>query len=143
MRNAWYGPGRKRPVWGLRPESPLKRAPFSGGLSVGSSPVHGALTRGQTGRSRPGPPLGIAIALLLGLVSGAAAQQGATNILPRAALAARHFGNDAPWYEVNIPFFACSDPEIEQIYYYRWKLYKSHLKDIGEQGYGAISSPNS
>jgi hypothetical protein len=60
---------------------------------------------------------------------------GGTAILPRAALASRHFGNDAPWYESNIPFFACSDPEIEQIFYYRWKLYKSHLKDLGARGY--------
>ncbi|HEX8235233.1 MAG TPA: DUF6805 domain-containing protein [Abditibacteriaceae bacterium] len=55
--------------------------------------------------------------------------------MPRVALATRHFGNDAPWYLKNIPFFDCSDPEIEQIYYYRWKLYKSHLKDLGERGY--------
>lgn len=58
-----------------------------------------------------------------------------TTLLSRAALAARHFGNDAPWFEANIPFFDCSDPEITQIYYYRWKLYKSHLKDLGDRGY--------
>ncbi len=33
------------------------------------------------------------------------------------------------------PFFDCSDPQIKEIYYYRWKLYKSHLKDLGERGY--------
>ena len=58
-----------------------------------------------------------------------------TNFLPRARLSARHFGGDAPWYERNIPFFACSDPQIERIYYYRWKLYKSHLRDLGARGY--------
>lgn len=67
--------------------------------------------------------------------SAAAAEPAETRILPRAALAARHYGNDAPWFEQNIPFFECSDPEIEQIYYYRWKLYKSHLKDLGDRGY--------
>ena len=85
--------------------------------------------------------LGAAAALLCRPVSGEDAQpagrtrQGGTNILPRAALSSRHFGNDAPWYERNIPFFDCSDPQITQIYYYRWKLYKSHLKDLGERGY--------
>jgi hypothetical protein len=85
--------------------------------------------------------IAIATSLLCRPVPGAGAEpnttarQGETNILPRAVVAARHFGNDAPWYERNIPFFDCSDTEIEQIYYYRWKLYKSHLKDLGDRGY--------
>ncbi len=58
-----------------------------------------------------------------------------THFLPAALLAAREFGNDAPWYRRNVPFFRCSDPLIEQTYYYRWKLYKAHLKDLGERGY--------
>jgi hypothetical protein len=66
---------------------------------------------------------------------GANAQSKGTRILPQAALAARYFGNDASWYQANIPFFECSDPQIQEIYYYRWKLYKSHLKDLGERGY--------
>ena len=61
-------------------------------------------------------------------------QQG-THILPQTALAAKYFGNDAPWFQANIPFFDCSDPELTQVYYYRWQLYKSHLKDLGERGY--------
>jgi hypothetical protein len=66
---------------------------------------------------------------------GAAAQGGGTDILGRHALAVRHFGNDSPWYEENIPFFECSDPEITEVYYYRWQLWKSHLKDLGDRGY--------
>jgi hypothetical protein len=62
-------------------------------------------------------------------------RQNETNLLPRAELAARYFGNDAPWYLDNIPFFECSDPDITRIYYYRWELYKSHLKDLGPRGY--------
>jgi hypothetical protein len=65
----------------------------------------------------------------------AAAQARATNILPVKMLAAENFGNDAPWFEKNVPFFEISDPEIQQIYYYRWKLYKSHLRDLGDRGY--------
>jgi hypothetical protein len=56
-------------------------------------------------------------------------------VLPIHKLAVEHFGNDAPWYESNIPFFDCSDPELTQIYYYRWKLYKAHLRDLGSHGY--------
>jgi F5/8 type C domain/Trehalase len=63
------------------------------------------------------------------------AGQNGTSILPQTALATRYFGNDALWFEKNIPFFECSDPQITQIYYYRWRLYKSHLKDLGSRGY--------
>lgn len=65
----------------------------------------------------------------------AGGQQGATHVLPQTALAVRYFGSDAPWFQANIPFFDCSDAELEQVYYYRWKLYKSHLKDLGDRGY--------
>src|ERR1700677_3776667 len=68
------------------------------------------------------------------IVSGVAGQDG-THLLPQSSVAVRYFGNDAPWYEKNIPFFDCSDPQITQIYYYRWQLYKSHLKDLGQRGY--------
>ncbi|BDI33147.1 hypothetical protein CCAX7_51980 [Capsulimonas corticalis] len=66
---------------------------------------------------------------------GANGKRGETNILPQATLAASHFGHDAPWYKENIPFFECSDPQITEIYYYRWKDYKSHLRDLGARGY--------
>ena len=63
------------------------------------------------------------------------AGQNGTSILTQTSLAVRYFGNDAPWFEKHIPFFDCSDPQITQIYYYRWQLYKSHLKDLGSRGY--------
>ncbi|RZL66214.1 MAG: glycogen debranching protein, partial [Rhodococcus sp. (in: high G+C Gram-positive bacteria)] len=44
------------------------------------------------------------------------------------------FGADAPWFESNIPFFECADPEIEATYYYRWNLTKAHLRDLGPRG---------
>jgi hypothetical protein len=58
-----------------------------------------------------------------------------TDILPQKNLAEQHYGNDAPWYEANIPFFDCSDAEITAVYYYRWELWKAHLKDLGQMGY--------
>jgi hypothetical protein len=75
------------------------------------------------------------IAFLLLIRAAAIADQAGTHILPTEALAKEHFGNDAPWFEENIPFFNCSDPEITDVYYYRWQLYKSHLKDLGDRGY--------
>jgi hypothetical protein len=59
-------------------------------------------------------------AVLLGvIITKAVAGQDGTGILPQKILAARYFGNDAPWFEKNIPFFDCSDPDLTRIYYYR------------------------
>jgi hypothetical protein len=54
--------------------------------------------------------------------------------LPRNKLAADNFGADAPWFLRNIPFLEIDDQEIQQIYYYRWKLFRSHIREIGQQG---------
>ena len=50
-------------------------------------------------------------------------------------LAQEYFNEDAHWYLDNIPFFECSDKEIEQVYYYRWKLYKAHIRNIGRNNW--------
>lgn len=49
-------------------------------------------------------------------------------------MAARYFGNDGPWFLANIPFLEIDDPVLQRIYYYRWQLYRSHIREIGEQG---------
>jgi hypothetical protein len=54
--------------------------------------------------------------------------------LPIQKLARENFGNDAPWFLRNIPFLEIDDPGIQQIYYYRWKLYRAHIREIGLQG---------
>ncbi len=54
--------------------------------------------------------------------------------LPKQQIATKYFGADAPWFLDNIPFLEIDDPEIQQIYYYRWKLYRSHIREIGSQG---------
>jgi hypothetical protein len=54
--------------------------------------------------------------------------------LSQKVLAAQYFGADAPWFERNIPFLEIDDPEIQEIYYYRWKLFRSHIREIGSQG---------
>src|ERR1043165_3797129 len=47
-------------------------------------------------------------------------------------VAADYYKEDAQWYVNNIPFFECSDKQIEQVYYYRWKLYKAHIRNVGK-----------
>jgi len=98
--------------------------------------------RSTTGRAirtflAPGSRLGTVLlfASCLTPLTRAAAATETAEILPRHALAMRYYGNDAPWYERNIPFFDCSDADLTRVYYYRWQLYKSHLKDLGERGY--------
>jgi hypothetical protein len=50
----------------------------------------------------------------------------------KSKVAAQYYHEDAPWFVRNIPFFECSDKQIEQVYYYRWKLYKAHIRNVGK-----------
>jgi Mannosylglycerate hydrolase MGH1-like glycoside hydrolase domain/NedA-like, galactose-binding domain/Glycosyl hydrolase family 65, C-terminal domain len=66
--------------------------------------------------------------------------QGCTNrndypILDHNKLATQYYGEDAQWYMDNIPFFECSDKQIEQVYYYRWKMYKAHIRNVGNNNF--------
>jgi hypothetical protein len=54
--------------------------------------------------------------------------------LPIHKLASRNFGPDAPWFLANIPFLEIDDKAIQDTYYYRWKLYRSHIREIGADG---------
>jgi len=54
--------------------------------------------------------------------------------IPSEAMAQEYFGADAPWFINNIPFLEIDDAEIQQIYFYRWKLLRSHIREIGPQG---------
>jgi len=51
-----------------------------------------------------------------------------------------HFLNDSallgstdekPWYEANIPFLDVPDQTIQSTYYYRWRVWKEHLRPTG------------
>jgi hypothetical protein len=52
-------------------------------------------------------------------------------VLDRNKLASDYYQEDTQWYLDIVPFFECSDKPIEQVYYYRWKLYKAHLRYTG------------
>ncbi len=55
-----------------------------------------------------------------------------TALIPSVdSLAAKYFGPDSSWYIDNVPFFECSDKQLESVYYYRWKLFKAHLRNTG------------
>jgi len=56
-------------------------------------------------------------------------------IIHKNKLSTKYYQQDTAWYLINIPFFECSDKQIEEVYYYRWKLYKAHIRDIGDSGY--------
>ncbi|KAK6217777.1 hypothetical protein LQW54_003286 [Pestalotiopsis sp. IQ-011] len=65
----------------------------------------------------------------LGLIRAAAAA------LDTCALATQYFGNDYPWYIDRIPFFETSDSTINDVYYYRQKIFRAHQRDIGADGF--------
>jgi hypothetical protein len=70
----------------------------------------------------------------------------ASAALDTAALASQYFGNDAAWYRDKIPYFEVSDSNIQNVFYYRWKIFRAHQRDVGERGYvstGQCASPPS
>lgn len=46
----------------------------------------------------------------------------------------QHIGNAeaAQWMAEQVPLFSCSDPKLEEIYYFRWWVFRKHLKKIPE-----------
>ncbi len=37
-----------------------------------------------------------------------------------------------PWLQENIPFFECSDKDLEEMYYFRWWTFRKHIKATPE-----------
>lgn len=72
----------------------------------------------------------LATAMLLACV-----REDQASLLDHAHLAKTYFQEDAQWYLDNIPFFECSDQQFEQVYYYRWKLYKAHIRSVGDSSH--------
>ena len=69
------------------------------------------------------------------LLAGPAAHATVKPLLDEQKIAKARFGNDAPWFENNIPFFESADPLLDRIYYYRWQIYRAHQRDLGSRGY--------
>lgn len=69
------------------------------------------------------------------IITPVLAQKNETHFIDSNKKSISHYGNDSDWYLKNIPFFEISDKEIEEVYYYRWEVYKAHLRNIGDYGY--------
>ncbi|KAF5856368.1 hypothetical protein ETB97_007470 [Aspergillus alliaceus] len=51
------------------------------------------------------------------------------------SIASQYFGNDAAWYRDRIPLFEASVADIQDVYYYRWNIFRAHQRDLGADGY--------
>lgn len=74
----------------------------------------------------------LALFTLLPSSARAAAVNGALNA---TAITTAYFGNDAPWYESRIPLFESSDTTLNDVYYYRWNIFRAHQRDLGPLGF--------
>lgn len=107
----------------------------------------------------PGPTRFLMLPVLV-VLHVAQAITGAAPILDKQrALEAQTWwdNRDWDWYQANIPFFECPDPDIVTTYYYRWELVTKHLtygspnsgysftefidRPFWSGAYGAISCP--
>src|SRR6478752_2927478 len=79
--------------------------------------------------------LGLAAALWATTALAGPPASAASPKLDAHAIAQARFGADAPWYENNIPLFESSDRKLDEIYYYRWSVYRAHQRDLGPRGY--------
>jgi hypothetical protein len=74
----------------------------------------------------------IACAILGSTLASGQAFAAPTNFLNKPQLVGA-YAPDTPWYTANIPFLEISNPQIQQIYYYRWSLLKSHIRSLGNR----------
>lgn len=58
-----------------------------------------------------------------------------SNPLNATEICTSYFGNDAAWYIPRIPLFQSSDTKLNDVYYYRWNIYRAHQRDLGANGY--------
>lgn len=55
--------------------------------------------------------------------------------LNASAILEEYFGADAPWYTPRIPLFQSSDNTLNDVYYYRWSIFRAHQRDLGALGF--------
>lgn len=79
---------------------------------------------------------------VVGILTAATMAPSVVAGLDTEALANRYFGNDAPWYRDRIPYFEISDSSIQDVFYYRWGLFRAHQRDLGERGYVSTGELN-
>lgn len=55
--------------------------------------------------------------------------------LDPSTICTEYFGNDAAWYIPRIPLFESSDSTLNDVYYYRWSIFRAHQRDLGSLGF--------
>lgn len=70
------------------------------------------------------------VAILLGTYFSAALAA-----LDGDAITKKYYGNDSLWYRDRIPLFESSSQVINDVYYYRWNIFRAHQRDLGEKGF--------
>lgn len=55
--------------------------------------------------------------------------------LNATAICSEYYGADAPWYTHRIPLFQSSDNTLNDVYYYRWSVFRAHQRDLGSLGF--------
>jgi hypothetical protein len=56
-------------------------------------------------------------------------------LLNYSKLAKQYFTKNAQCHIDNTPLFECSAKKIEQVYYHRWKMYKAHILNAGDNSF--------
>ena len=69
----------------------------------------------------------LAAAVMLLLCTSAMAD-GPSAALPVQGASGFQLGEDSDWLRREVPFFECPDASIDEIYYFRWRVYHKHLK---------------
>ncbi|KAJ4391550.1 hypothetical protein N0V93_005168 [Gnomoniopsis smithogilvyi] len=55
--------------------------------------------------------------------------------LDPTSICTEYFGSDAAWYIPRIPLFESSDSALNDVYYYRWSIFRAHQRDLGSLGF--------
>jgi hypothetical protein len=69
-----------------------------------------------------------ALVLFAGAARAGDPPAGRFAVLKPEAFAAE-LGENAAWFRENVPLFECPDRQIQEIYYFRWRVYKKHIRE--------------
>lgn len=69
------------------------------------------------------------------VLASLAALQATAKPLDGDALLNSYFNADADWFRDRIPLFEVSDESIQDVYYYRWNMFRTHQRNIGDYGF--------
>ena len=56
-------------------------------------------------------------------------------LLDQNKLATEYYQEDAQWFLIIFLSLNVQINKLEQVYYYRWKMYKAHLRNVGNNAF--------